>query len=108
MHELKEKGVALRATKQPVDTRTAAGKASLDMLGVFAEFETNLRREHQLEWIKAAKAEGIYKGRKPTIDGAELRQLRDEERLGPAALARRLGIGQASVYRVLGKSAAPA
>ena len=46
-YELKAKGVALRATEQPVDTGTATGKAFLDMLGVFAEFETNLRRERQ-------------------------------------------------------------
>ena len=45
------------ATEQPIDTSTAAGKAFLDMLGVFAEFETNLRRERQLEGI--AKALGI-------------------------------------------------
>ena len=49
VHELKAKGVALKATEQPIDTGTAAGKAFLDMLGVFAEFETNLRRERQLE-----------------------------------------------------------
>ncbi len=73
VHELKQKGVSLRATEQPVDTGTAAGKAFLDMLGVFAEFETNLRRERQLEGIKAAKVRGIYKGRKPSIDAAELR-----------------------------------
>jgi DNA invertase Pin-like site-specific DNA recombinase len=108
VHELKEKGVALRATEQPVDTGTAAGKAFLDMLGVFAEFETNLRRERQLEGIKAAKARGIYKGRRSTIDAAEIRRLRDEEGLGPAAIARRLGIGRASVYRVLGKPTPPA
>ena len=65
VHELKARGVALKATEQPVDTGTAAGKAFLDMLGVFAEFETNLRRERQLEGIKAAKARGVYKGRKP-------------------------------------------
>ena len=47
---------------------------------------------------------GIYKGRKPTINAAELRRLRDEEKLGPAAIARRLGNSRASVYRVLGKS----
>ncbi len=108
VHELKAKGVALRATEQPVDTGTAAGKAFLDMLGVFAEFETNLRRERQLEGIKAAKERGVYKGRKPSIDAAEVRRLRDEEKLGPAAIAKRLGIGRASVYRVLGKRAAPA
>lgn len=103
VHELKAKGVALRATEQPVDTGTAAGKAFLNMLGVFAEFETNLRRERQLEGIKAAKARGIYKGRRPSIDAAEVRRLREREGLGPAAIAKRLGIGRASVYRVLGK-----
>ncbi len=107
VHELKEKGVALRATEQPVDTGTATGKAFLDMLGVFAEFETNLRRERQLEGIKAAKAKGIYKGRKPSIDAAEVRSLRDVEKLGPAAIARQLGIGRASVYRVLEKPTLP-
>ena len=72
------------------------------MLGVFAEFETNLRRERQLEGIRAAKAKGVYKGRKPSIDRAEVRRLREVEGLGPSAIARRLGIGRASVYRVLG------
>jgi DNA invertase Pin-like site-specific DNA recombinase len=68
VHELKGRGVALRAIEQPVDTGTAAGKAFLDMLGVFAEFETNLRRERQLEGIALAKTCGVYKGRKPSID----------------------------------------
>src|SRR5215213_1674796 len=102
VHELKAKGVALRATEQPVDTGTAAGKAFLDMLAVFAEFETSLRRERQLEGIGAAKARGVYKGRKPSIDPAEVRRLREAEGLGPSAIARRLGIGRTSVYRVLG------
>ena len=101
VHELKARGIALRATEQAVDTTTAAGKAFLDMLGVFAEFETNLRRERQLEGIAAAKARGVYKGRKPSIDATEVRRLRDEEGLGPTAIGRRLGIGRASVYRVL-------
>ena len=89
------------ATEQPIATGTAAGKAFLDMLGVFAEFETNLRRERQLEGIKAPKARGIYQGRKPSIDVAEVRRLKEEEKLGAAAIARRLKIGRASVYRVL-------
>jgi DNA invertase Pin-like site-specific DNA recombinase len=45
VRELKSKGASLRAIQQPIDTSTAAGKAFLDMLGVFAEFETNLRKE---------------------------------------------------------------
>jgi DNA invertase Pin-like site-specific DNA recombinase len=71
------------------------------MLGVFAEFETNLRRERQLEGIAQAKARGVYRGRKPSIDMAEIRRLHDHDGLGPTAIARRLGIGRASVYRAL-------
>jgi DNA invertase Pin-like site-specific DNA recombinase len=98
---LKERGVTLRAIEQPIDTRSAAGKAFLDMLGVFAEFETNLRRERQLEGIAAAKARGVYRGRKPSIDTAEIRRLSGVEKLGATEIARRLGIGRASVYRAL-------
>jgi hypothetical protein len=47
--------------------RTAAGKCFLDMLKVFAEFETNLRRERQLKGIAKAKAAGVYKGRPASI-----------------------------------------
>jgi len=70
---LKAKGASLRATEQPIDMTTPAGKCFLDMLGVFAEFETNLRRERQLEGIAKAKAAGVYKGRKPTIELAGCR-----------------------------------
>ena len=104
IHELKGRGVTLKATDQPIDTGSAAGKAFLDMLGVFAEFETNLRRERQLEGIDAAKAHGVYKGRKPSIDPDEVRRLRQVEKLGAAAIARKLRIGRASVYRVLGRA----
>jgi DNA invertase Pin-like site-specific DNA recombinase len=97
---LKAKGASLRATEQPIDTSTAAGKCFLDMLGVFAEFETNLRRERQLEGIAKAKAAGIYKGRPASIDGARVRELKAQG-LGPTEIAKALKIGRASVYRVL-------
>lgn len=98
---LKARGATLKATEQPIDTSTAAGKCFLDMLGVFAEFETNLRRERQLEGIAKAKAEGVYKGRKRSIDQREVEKLKAEG-LGATEIAKRLKIGRASVYRVLG------
>jgi DNA invertase Pin-like site-specific DNA recombinase len=101
---LKGKGVALKATEQPIDTGTAAGKAFLDMLGVFAEFETNLRKERQLEGIAKAKQAGVYKGRKPSIELAKIKELQAEG-LGATDIAKRLGIGRASVYRVMGGGA---
>ena len=99
VHELKAKGVKLKATEQPIDTGTAAGKAFLDMLGVFAEFETNLRKERQMEGIAAAKARGVYRGRKPSIDAGLVRRL-TAEGVGGTEVARRLGIARASVYRL--------
>jgi DNA invertase Pin-like site-specific DNA recombinase len=101
---LKEKGVTLKATEQPIDTSSAAGKAFLDMLGVFAEFETNLRRERQMEGIAAAKSRGVYKGRKPHVDVAKIRRLRSEG-IGPTEIARTLNTGRASVYRALREAA---
>ena len=53
-----------------------AGNCLLDMLGMFAEFETNLRRERQLEGIARAKAEDVYKGRHASIDAAQVRAMK--------------------------------
>ncbi len=81
----------------------AAGKAFLDMLGVFAEFETNLRRERQMEGIAKAKAAGVYKGRPPIIDVEAVRKLRAEGK-GVNVISHTLKISRASVYRALGSS----
>jgi Resolvase, N terminal domain len=51
-------------------------KCFLDMLGVFAEFETNLRRERQAEGIAKAKAAGVYKGRLASIDAAAVLEMK--------------------------------
>jgi DNA invertase Pin-like site-specific DNA recombinase len=67
VHELKARGVALKETEQPIDTGTAAGKAFLDMLGVFAEFETNLRRERQFA-ARARIRRPSLTSRCPSID----------------------------------------
>jgi DNA invertase Pin-like site-specific DNA recombinase len=95
---LKEKGAHLAATEQPVDTSTATGKAFFDMLGVFAEFETNLRRERQAEGIKAAKRKGVYRGRPPKIDMATI-QAKLGAGLSPTEIAREMGISRGTVYK---------
>ena len=112
--ELKEKGVFLKATEQPIDTSTAAGKAFFDMLGVFAEFETNIRHDRQMEGIKRAirdkEVSDItgrlkYGGRAPTIDADRIRKLRSDG-LGPVDIAKQLKIARSSVYRLLDQNAA--
>lgn len=100
MREVEAKGVALKATEQPVDTSTAAGRTFLQMLGVFAEFETAIRRERQMEGIAKAKQAGVYTGRKPSIDPDAVRRLKAQG-LGATAIAKQLGVARASVYRLL-------
>jgi DNA invertase Pin-like site-specific DNA recombinase len=73
---VRARGASLKATEQPIDTSTAAGKCFLDMPGVFAKFETNLSRERQLEGIAKAKAAGVYKGRPPSIDASRVKELK--------------------------------
>ena len=104
VRELEAKGGSLKATEQPIDTSSAAGRAFLQMLGVFAEFETAIRRERQLEGIAAAKTAGVYKGRPPSIKPDAIAALKAEG-LGATEIAKRLKIGRASVYRVLNETA---
>ena len=103
VYELRGKGVALRATEQPIDTTTPAGKAFLDMLGVFAEFETALRRERQMEGIAKAKVAGVYQGRKPDLPREAIQKARADG-MTPTAIAAQFGVARSSVYRVLGET----
>ena len=96
---LKLKGAHLYAIEQPVDTSTATGKAFFDMLGVFAEFETNLRRERQADGIAAAKNKGIYKGRPPSICQDKIKQhLLEGKR--PTQIAKELEISRGTIYKI--------
>jgi len=72
-------------------------------LGDCAEFETAAPRERQMEGIARAKAEGVCKDSKPSIDGAKVKALADEG-IGGTEIARRLEIGRTSVYRILASS----
>lgn len=98
--ELKSKGAFLRATEQPIDTSTPAGVAFVQMLGVFAQFETAIRKDRQMEGIAKAKAAGVYKGRKPSVPVDEVRRLKADG-MRPSDIAKELKIGRGSVYRAL-------
>jgi DNA invertase Pin-like site-specific DNA recombinase len=70
------------------------------MSATFAAFETDIRRERQLEGIALAKRKGVYKGGKPRLDRERVKALSDNG-FGPAAIARELGMARSSVYRLL-------
>ena len=100
VYDLQKRGVTLRVLEQSIDTSTAAGKCFFDMLAAFAEFETGIRKERQAEGIAKAKTKGVYRGRKPSIDVAKVKQMKSDG-MGPTAIASELGISRVSVYRVL-------
>lgn len=101
IERLTEKKVAFRCLNQSgVDTDSSTGRLMLAILGAVAAFENDIRLERQREGIAKAKLEGKYKGRKPTVDADRVRQLHGNG-LGPAAIAREMGIARASVYRAL-------
>ncbi len=85
-----------------VDTNTATGKLMFTMIGAIGEFERSMMLERQREGIAKARAEGKYKGRKPTAKAKadEVLALRRKQ-IGATEIAKRLGIGRASVYRIL-------
>lgn len=100
--DLKQRGVHLQATEQPIDTSTAAGKAFLDMLGVFAEFETNLRRERQMEGIEKAKLKGVYKGRAPLRDETRAKVIElFQSGMKQVDIAQATAVGRTSVHNIL-------
>lgn len=99
---LRSKGASLKATEQPFDTGDIYGELTMNLLGCFAQFETELRRERQIEGIARTKRDHPerYRGRPRSIDPDEIRRLKDEG-MGAATIAKTLGIARTSVYRAL-------
>ena len=103
VNTLEGKGASLEILDQKIDTSTATGKAFLQMLGVFAEFETNLRKERQLAGIAAARAKGKHLGRKAILTNKQKKEIRDKSKAGmtPTALAKKYEVSRATIYNIL-------
>jgi DNA invertase Pin-like site-specific DNA recombinase len=100
--DLSKRGIGLVILSmggERLDTRNPTSKLMLTILAGVATWEREIMLERQREGIAKAKAEGRYKGRPPSIDVAEIQRLAAE--MGPAEIARRLGIARSSVYRLL-------
>jgi DNA invertase Pin-like site-specific DNA recombinase len=102
LKEVTDKGANLRIIGVGIDTATPTGRLMLNLLGSIAEFERDIMLERQREGIANAKAAGKYKGRKPTAQAkaAEVMELHNAG-VGASEIARQVGIGRASVYRIL-------
>lgn len=103
---LEQKGVGFRVLNINLDTATPTGKLMLTMLGAVATFEREMMLERQAEGIEKAKQAGKFRGRKPTAQqkATQVRTLA-EQGSKRQAIADELGIGIASVYRILAQEA---
>jgi DNA invertase Pin-like site-specific DNA recombinase len=102
---IKAKGAALRIIDLAIDTGSVTGELILTIFGGIAQFERSIMLERQREGIAKAKADGKYMGRAPTAR-AKADQVKELHAggMGPTEIAAKLGIGRASVYRVLGEA----
>ncbi len=100
--DLEARNIGLWVLNLGLDTSNATGKLMLNVLGSVAQFEREMMLERQREGIAKAKAEGKYKGRKPTAraKATDIEQLLSEG-LSKRAIARHLNISERSVYRVV-------
>ena len=101
VEELGQRGISLQVLDMNLDTSTPTGKLMLNLLASIGEFERSIMKERQLVGIAKAKKEMKYTGRKPSINVDEIKRLKRDECLNPTQIAKRIGIGRASVYRLL-------
>jgi DNA invertase Pin-like site-specific DNA recombinase len=106
---LNKRGASLLVMDPAMDTSSPAGRLVFNVLASIAQFEREIMLTRQREGIARAKGEGKYKGRQPTAraKSAEVLAMR-RERIGATEIARKLGIGRRSVYRIFEDQAAAA
>jgi DNA invertase Pin-like site-specific DNA recombinase len=100
VHDLQEREAVLNVLEPKFATTDVAGPILVTVLGMFAELERSFIRERQKAGIERAKANGAYKGRKPSVPIDQVRAMH-REGVGPSAIARELGISRMSVHRAL-------
>jgi DNA invertase Pin-like site-specific DNA recombinase len=101
--ELRQQGVDLYLHQQQVDTSSAAGRAFLQVAGVFAEFERSVIVERINAGLARAKSQGKHLGR-PAVSAKTEQRIRDLRAagLGMRKIGKQLGCGSSTVQRVLG------
>jgi DNA invertase Pin-like site-specific DNA recombinase len=102
---IERKRASLRILAMNLDTASPTGRLMLNVIGSVAQFEREIMLERQREGIAKAKGEGKYRGRKPTAraKAGDIRRLAAEG-VTREGIAKQLGIGVASVYRVLAEN----
>ena len=100
--ELHGAGVDLYLHQQALDTTTPSGRATFQMMGVFAEFERSMIRERVKAGLARTKANGTRLGRPKTSPKTEAQILKLRSKgMGILKIGKELGIGTSVVQRVV-------
>jgi DNA invertase Pin-like site-specific DNA recombinase len=100
---LDAKGITLHVIDQKIETATPTGKLLFNMLGAIAQFENEIRRERQMDGIKAAQRRGVHIGRKKTVSQEEIMDIKKKRKEGVLIkdLAKEYNVQPMSIYRYL-------
>ena len=103
VQELDDRGVGFRVLDQPIDTTTKEGRLMFSIIASIAQFETELRKERQMEGIEKAKENGVKFGRQAVLSDAQVAEMRSKRDSGVLIknLMSEYGLSKASVYRLL-------
>ncbi len=106
LQQLNEKGVGFRVLDQSIDTTSPTGKLLFGILASIAEFETELRKERQMEGISKAKNNGVVFGRKAKLSDSQIEEMRQKRTNGVLIkdLMTAYSLSKASVYRLLSET----
>ena len=106
VQELDDRGVGFRVLDQPIDTTTKEGRLMFSIIASIAQFETELRKERQMEGIEKAKENGVKFGRQAVLSDAQVAEMRTKRDSGILIknLMSEYGLSKASVYRLLNQS----
>lgn len=107
LEQLNKKGVGFRVLDQSIDTTTSTGKLMFGILASIAEFETELRKERQMDGIKKARENGVALGRKAKLTDKQIEELKQKRSEGVLIkdLMAGYNLSKATVYRLMAMQA---
>ncbi|SKX74603.1 resolvase [Mycobacteroides abscessus subsp. abscessus] len=106
VESLSNRGIHLRSLTEAIDTSSASGRLVLSVFGALAEFERSLIIERTQAGLAAARSRGARIGRPTAMSKGQVEQAKTLVEAGHRVgdVARTLGVGRSTLYRVLGET----
>lgn len=107
MHELEQRGIALRSLRESVDTSTPTGRAVVQIMATVAELELELGKERRAASRVARTERGLPATCPPKLDAAQRERMMRLYRAGEPVdeLATMFGVSRRTVFRYVRQAA---